>query len=84
MKTRILILLCLVFVQPILSQNIRSRDIDSVTTLALKEFNVPGMAVAVVKDGKVIHAKGYGVRSIRNNQQSGPDKRIFTGRTEKL
>jgi hypothetical protein len=79
MKTRILILLCLVFVQPILSQNIRSRDIDSVTTLALKEFNVPGMAVAVVKDGKVIHAKGYGVRSIRNNQQSGPSMRAVTG-----
>lgn len=29
---------------------------------ARKEFNVPGMAVAVIKDGKVVHSQGYGVR----------------------
>jgi len=28
----------------------------------MKEFGVPGMAVAVVKDGQVVLAKGYGVR----------------------
>jgi CubicO group peptidase (beta-lactamase class C family) len=28
----------------------------------MQEFSVPGMAVAVVKDGQVVHAKGYGVR----------------------
>ena len=34
-------------------------------TLAGKEMNdwdVPGMAVAVVKDGKIVFAKGYGVK----------------------
>ena len=29
---------------------------------ARKEFDVPGIAVAIVKDGKVVLAKGYGVR----------------------
>lgn len=29
-----------------------------------KEFDVPGIAVAVVKDGKVVLAKGYGVRKL--------------------
>ena len=28
----------------------------------MREFGVPGMAVAVVKDGQVVHARGYGVR----------------------
>jgi len=28
----------------------------------MQEFSVPGMAVAVVKDGEVVHARGYGVR----------------------
>ncbi|MGH2647133.1 MAG: serine hydrolase, partial [Ginsengibacter sp.] len=32
-------------------------------------FDVPGIAVAVVKDGKVIHAKGYGVRSLNTKQK---------------
>jgi CubicO group peptidase (beta-lactamase class C family) len=39
-------------------------DIDEYAARVLKEFDVPGMAVAVVKDGKVILAKGYGVREI--------------------
>lgn len=40
------------------------KQIDEVTERALKAFDVPGIAVAVVKDGKVVHAKGYGVKSI--------------------
>ncbi len=39
-------------------------QIDRVTQRAMKAFNVPGIAVAVIKDGKIIHSKGYGVRSI--------------------
>ncbi len=38
--------------------------IDSITVRAMKSFNVPGIAVAVVKDGKIVHMKGYGVASI--------------------
>ena len=44
-----------------------SSQIDSLVMLTLKTFDVPGIAVAVVKDGQVIHAKGYGVRSLNNN-----------------
>src|SRR6195952_4889818 len=49
------------------SQVISSRQIDSLVELTLKTFDVPGIAVAVVKDGKVVHSKGYGVRSLANN-----------------
>lgn len=31
---------------------------------AMKEFNVPGMAIGIVKSDKVIFAKGFGVREI--------------------
>jgi CubicO group peptidase (beta-lactamase class C family) len=41
-----------------------SPQIDSLVQRALQQFNVAGIAVAVVKDGKVIHEKGYGVRSV--------------------
>lgn len=49
------------------AQVLTSKQIDSVTEKTLTTFNVPGIAVAVIKDGKLIHAKGYGVRSIKSN-----------------
>ena len=52
------------------AQVITSSQIDSVAELTLKTFDVPGIAVAVVKDGKVIHAKGYGVRSLKTMQKT--------------
>jgi CubicO group peptidase (beta-lactamase class C family) len=51
------------------SQVLTSGQIDSIAELTLKTFNVPGIAVGVVKDGKLIHAKGYGVRSIATKQK---------------
>lgn len=46
------------------AQSITGKQIDSLVEKTLKAFEVPGIAVAVIKDGKVIHAKGYGVRSL--------------------
>src|SRR5882762_9580305 len=37
-------------------------NLDAFITQALKEYQVPGAAVAVVRDGKPILLKGYGVR----------------------
>ena len=39
-------------------------DIDAFVGAAMKAFDVPGLALAIVKDGKVVYAKGYGVRRI--------------------
>jgi CubicO group peptidase (beta-lactamase class C family) len=36
--------------------------VDSVVERARAQFGVPGIAVAIVKDGKVVLEKGYGVR----------------------
>jgi CubicO group peptidase (beta-lactamase class C family) len=40
--------------------------LDEWVTRAQKEFEVPGMAVGIVKDGKVVALKGYGVRKLGN------------------
>jgi CubicO group peptidase (beta-lactamase class C family) len=40
------------------------QDLDAYAARALKEFEVPGLAIAIVKDGKVVTAKGYGVRKL--------------------
>jgi CubicO group peptidase (beta-lactamase class C family) len=39
-------------------------DIDAYVASSMKTFEVPGMAVAIVKDGKIVVAKGYGVRKL--------------------
>jgi CubicO group peptidase (beta-lactamase class C family) len=45
-------------------QPITSSQIDTLVEKTLKTFDVPGIAVAVVKDGKIIYEKGYGVSSL--------------------
>lgn len=54
---------------PVDSQIITSDEIDTLAGKVLTTFKVPGIAVAVVKDGSVIHAKGYGVRSLGTEQK---------------
>jgi CubicO group peptidase (beta-lactamase class C family) len=39
-------------------------DLDSYVAASMKAFDVPGMAVAIAKDGKIVIAKGYGVRKL--------------------
>jgi len=48
------------------SQILSSSAIDSLAERSRKSFQVPGIAVAVIKDGKLIHAKGYGLRSLNS------------------
>lgn len=40
--------------------------LDDLAAQAMKEWKVPGVALAVVQDGKVIYAKGYGYRDLEN------------------
>jgi len=39
-------------------------DLDADVARALRTFQVPGVAVAIVKDGKVVLARGYGIRRV--------------------
>jgi len=39
-------------------------EVDQLVARAMREFQVPGMAVGIVKDGKLVFAKGYGVREL--------------------
>lgn len=40
------------------------KDFDAYVDQVLKTFNVPGVSVAVVKDGKAVLTKGYGVKTV--------------------
>jgi CubicO group peptidase (beta-lactamase class C family) len=44
------------------AQDSVEKVVDQVAERARREFDVPGIAVAIVKDGNIVLAKGYGVR----------------------
>jgi len=45
-----------------------SDDLDNYINKGLKDWNLPGLAIAIVKDGKVVVMKGYGVRNVKTNE----------------
>jgi CubicO group peptidase (beta-lactamase class C family) len=67
-----LLFTCLIILCSLISlaQPLSSKKIDRLTERVRQEFNVPGIAVAVVKDGEVLHMKGYGVRSIATGEKT--------------
>ena len=59
-----LLLFSLVCVFPASAQVFPLADIEAYIQRGMKDWNVPGLAIGVVKDGQVILEKGYGVREI--------------------
>src|SRR6266542_1490724 len=52
-------------------------DLDAYVTRAMSAFEVPGVSLAIVKDGKVVVAKGYGVRKL--GEPAAVDARTLFG-----
>ncbi|WP_246581500.1 serine hydrolase [Echinicola shivajiensis] len=46
-----------------------SHEIDQLVEDARSKFNIPGVAVGIVKDGKIVHAKGYGFSSLDTKKE---------------
>ena len=69
MKKILSVCLMLLFFAVSNSQPLTSAQIDRIVEQAMTAFDVPGIAVAIVKDGKVIHSRGYGVRSVKTMQK---------------
>lgn len=55
---------CAGAVCPARAQGFRQKDFDAYVARALRTLATPGAAVAVVKDGRVLLARGYGVRAV--------------------
>ncbi|MHC4150247.1 MAG: serine hydrolase, partial [Planctomycetota bacterium] len=55
------------------------RGFDEFVNGVMKEWQIPGLAIAVVKDGEVIHSKGYGYRDVENNLPVTPNTLFAIG-----
>jgi CubicO group peptidase (beta-lactamase class C family) len=62
------ILLACNLILPVWGQ-LTSAEIDHLVEDAMEKFTVAGVAVGVVKDGEIIHAKGYGVKSVDSGEK---------------
>jgi CubicO group peptidase (beta-lactamase class C family) len=56
---------------------------DELVARGLKELDVPGVAVAIVKDGKVVLAKGYGYRDLEKKIPMTADTLLAIGSSSK-
>lgn len=65
----VLVLLILLFSSSTLQSQITSQEVDVLVQKAMDKFNVAGVAVGIVKDGKIIHTKGYGLKSIATKKK---------------
>lgn len=58
------------------SQGLTSLQIDSIVSVAMDSNQHAGIAVAVVKDGEIVHSKGYGLRSLKTKQTVNENTRF--------
>ncbi|WP_032113054.1 serine hydrolase [Candidatus Paracaedibacter symbiosus] len=48
-------------------------EFDTYVDQSMKDWLVPGAAIAIVKEGKIVHLKTYGVRSIESKKPVTPE-----------
>ncbi len=68
MKKLVNSIICLLTLTHSFSQ-ITESQLDELVERSRSVFNVPGIAVAIIKDGKIVISKGYGVTNIKTNQK---------------
>jgi CubicO group peptidase (beta-lactamase class C family) len=72
-KPRIVLLALLLLPFRVVAVDVDVKSIDAVVEKARKGFDVPGVAVVIVKDGQIIHLQGYGQRELGGNEVVTPD-----------
>lgn len=69
LKLIVVLLLIVGFRSQVVVSQVSSEEIDDIVEKAMENFNVAGTAVAVVKDGKIMYQKGYGLQAISSKKK---------------
>jgi CubicO group peptidase (beta-lactamase class C family) len=56
---------------------------DQVATDAMKKFDVPGMAIAIVKGKQIVYSRGFGYRDVEKQLPATPDTLFAIGSSTK-
>src|SRR5687768_8993250 len=65
------------------AQTIVPADVDAYVTKVMRELKVPGAAVAIVKDDRVVYAKAFGVRELGEPEPVTTDTKFAIGSISK-
>ncbi len=68
-KSKITVLFLVLFlINSTLFSQISEKEIDDLVEKSLAKFEVAGVGIGIVKDGKIIYNKGFGVKNIETKQ----------------
>jgi CubicO group peptidase (beta-lactamase class C family) len=59
-------------------------SLDAYINRGMKDWNIPGLAIAIVKDGKTIFMKGYGVKDLTTREKVDENTLFFIASNSKL
>jgi len=65
------------------AQELNETAIDGLIDRSMKAFDVPGISVGMIKDGKIVYAKGVGVRSLKTMQKMDANTLVCIGSNTK-
>ena len=51
----------------------RADAVDDYVQMQMKQQHIPGLSLAVLRDGKVVKAKGYGLANVASNESATPE-----------
>lgn len=57
--------------------------LDAYVAATMKDWKVPGIAIAIVKDDSIVYAKGYGTRTVGRNEPVDPTTIFAIGSASK-
>src|SRR5665213_989550 len=63
----------LLLIAPVCAEPLDAAAVDAIVKKSVETWRVPGVAVAIVRDGEVIYLKGQGVRALNADDPITPD-----------
>lgn len=58
-------------------------ELEAYIERAMEQYSVPGAAVAIVQDGDIVYAQGFGIRDPATGEPMTPETRMMIGSTSK-
>lgn len=65
------------------AQNVNLKSFPEFVEKTMKEWKVPGLAISIVKDGKVIFSEGFGLRDVKQELKVTPQTLFAIGSCSK-